>query len=1353
MRSAMRSVRSSSLLLVGALFVLGCPPPAPPPAPTVAWLQPSRIGVTTVRAGQTQPAPRARRVEEGSEVRTPAGTRASLFLDSGAWVLLDGESAVRVLPDGLAVLSGRAWIDARAGEEVKILAAGEAVQLTAQRAGLAVSIDKQGGAQIYCSAGQVTWKAGSGGGRLQSGLSLLWQGGAAKETAQALWDDWTFGLAEPGPLRPLEPAGVGQLTARRPGDFGTARTPLIVRQHDVRVRIVSDLAITEIEQTFFNPRSEHLEGLYSVRLPDAALLEEFSVGSEDGSSARGLVTASARAGVSSYSDFEGQLEWAGLGRYRGVIKNIQPGKTRTVKLRYVEWLSHAQHPAGTRRTYVYPMGQSAAAQAGGAPNLGEFSLEVDVGAAQSSGLQAGLGARVEGSKVVLRRSDFRPRADFVLDLLDGQGRKADAIEAFRSPEVGEARYLFTQPVLDPGAPPASLDVALVLDVSSGNDEARLDLSRSAALAVLKLLSPSDRVAVIAASSTAATLGREALAPATKERVEELTTQLAQQRPGGATNLTAAFTRAVEILPRGQGAIIYLGDGRPTVGSLTPRELKEHLVRLGQLPRFYAIAVGADANLELLGALCDTGTRSGVVRIDDRPEAVRAALHFVERAAQPGLTNVRVELSEEADVVYPEGPVAVEGGDALPIVARLRKDRSGTPKQVTLRGVRDGKPFETKLQLGTRELEEMGDLSRRWALARLQRLLQRGAGREAVLDIGTRYGVVTPFTALVAAGRGGEAYSQQVGELDGGAFVPPALRGRAPIDTPIALEAGVSTQPLRTLSLEQLYQRALSERQASARLCYERKAAGRPGLSGRVNVHIKLAPDGVPKDAKVTSSTLRAKDVEQCIERAILGLKLPVAPDAKPHEVDFALQLTQAEHDDSSSGRCSAASRAYLAVRRSLWRERLTNHPGVEGAMTVWREAEARCELRSWLDRRALLDLARPHVGDTANQVDLYHRFDDSPHQGEVQPYLRREILRAVRTEQDVRAAQLGLMLDGGIDPVLLAQELAKAADLDEEIAVVRRFLELSPGALALKLRLLGLLEKAGKKEEARRLIEQLRSDPGADAAVRQAVGEFLLRSGDGAEGARAFSEIVEFAPYDPWGRRRLGDLLRSHGFFEDAYREYQVLGWLTPEDNSVLLLLADAASGLGRSDEALRLTGRVGEALGARASQKGPAAWARALYAVRMARLRDDAQKRGDQNLLGQLQVRGRSDGLIGYAGKMMVALTWAHPDANLQLYLSPPSRGIDKANPDGERATLQGAPVGLEAQRYDRVEPGEWRITVRKPAGSQGQGEYKAELTLLLDEGTDKEAVRRVSLTLPANAETEAVRYVLRGGQLVIEK
>ncbi len=1336
----MSSVKSRSalfltLLTAGTAIFSACTK-APPPAPTAAWVQPGRPGVVVQRAGQTLPVTAALRIEEDSLVQTPAGVRSSLFLDRGAWVLLDEKTTVQVGEKRLEVRTGRAWIDARGGDEIEIVAGDGKVMLNAKGAGLSVS-QSGSDAQIYCAAGQVTWKVGAGGGRLESGLSLLFKAGEARETAQALWDDWTYGLAEPGPLRPLEAAGVGQLAARRPGDLGTARTPLIVRQHDVRVRIERDLAVTEIEQTFFNPRSELLEGQYSVRLPERAILQEFAVGQEDSTPQVGQVVASVRAGTTSaYDSFTAQLEWAGAGRYRGIVRDIRPGKTKVVRLRYAEWLPHYQvrGAVGSRRTYVYPMGQSAAALAGNAPNLGEFSLEVDVSRAEIGGLSAGLGAKNEGSRVVMRRSDFRPAADFVLDLIDPKSRKSDRLEAYRSDSEG-VRYFLAQPVLDPGPPPEQLDLVLVVDVSAATDEARLDLGRAAAQALLQQLRPQDRVAVLAASTSAGSLGRDAMGPASKERVEELIGLLSKQTPAGASNLEAAFLRAVELLPRGKGTVIYIGDGRPTVGALLPGELRDRLARLGALPRFYAVAVGSDANLDLLGAICDAGPQRGVVRIEDRPEAARAALHLIERAAQPSLTEVRVALGEEADVVYPEAAVALEGGEALPIVARLRRDRSLPPSTLTVTGLRDGKPFTQQLPLFTRDIEDQGDLGRRWALARLSRLLERGAGREAVLDIGSRFALVTPWTAVVVGGSGGDAYAPQVGDGEAGLFIPPALRGQAPSDATVALEAGVSTSSLRVTSLNDLYLRALREREAPARLCYERRAAGHPELSGRVVLRVKVAVDGVPREAKVISSTLRARDVDACIERAVSGLKLPVAPDGKPHEVTYALQLTQAEHDDDSRG-CSAASRAYLATRRALWRERLGRYNGVAAAMNVWREAESRCELRSWLDRRALLDLMRPAVGNTAQQVDLYHRFESHEQGAEIQAYLRREILRAVRTEEDVRAAQLGLSLDGGIDPVLLQQELARAKTVAERLEVVRRFLALSPAALSLKLKLLALLEEAGQKDEARRLVDGLRSDPGTDAAVRQAIGEFLLRSGDGAEGARAFSEIVEFAPFDPWGRRRLGDLYRASRLFESAYGEYQTLAWLTPQEDTVLLLLAGAAAGTGRSDEALRLTARVAESVGARSSEKGAAAWARALYAALYSRLWLEASEKKDARLLQALSARGRSDGLPSYAGKLMFAVQWTHPDAAVQLSIAPPSQ----PKGEGDRATLQGGEVGIEAARFERVEAGSFRLTVRKSGATSGP--VLVDLWVLQNAGEPGESYRRRSIEFPAEGGVKTYTF-----------
>src|SRR5262245_32239149 len=75
------------------VFLTACPK-APPPAPTVAWLQPGRPGVVAERAGQIISVGRAQRLEDGTEVRTPNSVRASLFLDSGAWVLLAEDSEV-----------------------------------------------------------------------------------------------------------------------------------------------------------------------------------------------------------------------------------------------------------------------------------------------------------------------------------------------------------------------------------------------------------------------------------------------------------------------------------------------------------------------------------------------------------------------------------------------------------------------------------------------------------------------------------------------------------------------------------------------------------------------------------------------------------------------------------------------------------------------------------------------------------------------------------------------------------------------------------------------------------------------------------------------------------------------------------------------------------------------------------------------------------------------------------------------------------------------------------------------------------------------------------------------------------
>jgi Ca-activated chloride channel family protein len=206
--------------------------------------------------------------------------------------------------------------------------------------------------------------------------------------------------------------------------------------------------------------------------------------------------------------------------------------------------------------------------------------------------------------------------------------------------------------------------------------------------------------------------------------------------------------------------------------------------------------------------------------------------------------------------------------------------------------------------------------------------------------------------------------------------------------------------------------------------------------------------------------------------------------------------------------------------------------------------------------------------------------------------------------------------------------------------------------------------------------------------VRTAVGELYLRLAaraptpeqralDEADARRAFGEIVEFAPEDPAARRRLGDLLRAHGWHDQAARQYETLARLAPDDPSASLLLAAAAEGLGKLEEAVRWTEKGGAA-GAPDMAQSPAHTARALAATYLAWGRLAAQEAGRKDeveLLAARLVRVRSgEGGDGPRGTR-VTLTWAHPELHPTLWSN--ALGAPMPAPEGD-ITLGVAQVFL---------------------------------------------------------------------------
>jgi len=76
-------------------------------------------------------------------------------------------------------------------------------------------------------------------------------------------------------------------------------------------------------------------------------------------------------------------------------------------------------------------------------------------------------------------------------------------------------------------------------------------------------------------------------------------------------------------------------------------------------------------------------------------------------------------------------------------------------------------------------------------------------------------------------------------------------------------------------------------------------------------------------------------------------------------------------------------------------------------------------------------------------------------------------------------------------------------------------------------RLLALLEKLGQRGALVLAINRIRLDPFADAGLLAAGASALRRAGQDMEGRRAFGELVERAPGDPWTLAFTGDRLRA----------------------------------------------------------------------------------------------------------------------------------------------------------------------------------------------------------------------------------
>lgn len=558
------------------------------------------------------------------------------------------------------------------------------------------------------------------------------------------------------------PPGVRPLPGGHP-----AWAPLEVRTHQVTVKVTGPVAVTEVDQVFYNPGGRRLEGTYLFPVPKGARIDRFEMDVNGTMTPAELLDAAKARGI--YEEIVRKmrdpalLEYLGQGLYKVRVYPIEPRSEKRIRLRYTELLSKD----GGLVRYLYPLNTEKFS----ARPLASVSVKVEVELAEGVRTVWSPSHEVEVTRHGPRRAvagfearDVKPDTDFQLFVAPAAAADVSAhVLAHRAPGEEEGTFLL---VLSPAREMAAekvvrKDVVFVLDTSGSMAEGgKLEQAKKALAFCLANLNDGDRFEVVRFSTEAEPLFGK-LVPAGGASLGRAKEFVRGLKPIGGTAIEEALRTALEPLSaRAEAgrpyAVVFLTDGRPTVGATDENEIVAGVAkRAGERAvRLFSFGIGTDVNTHLLDRLSEK-TRAASRYVLASEDLELALSSFWGKVSEPVLASPRLRFRGSvrvAKLAPPELPDLFKGEE---LVVLGRYSGSGDVA-ITLEGSVNGAPrsFTWEATLPARATEH-AFVPRLWATRRVGFLLDeirlRGESaelREEVTLLARQYGIVTPWTALL-----------------------------------------------------------------------------------------------------------------------------------------------------------------------------------------------------------------------------------------------------------------------------------------------------------------------------------------------------------------------------------------------------------------------------------------------------------------------------------------------------------------------------------------------------------------------------------------------------------------------------
>ena len=537
---------------------------------------------------------------------------------------------------------------------------------------------------------------------------------------------------------------------------------LVIRYHHVTVTIKDQLAITHVDQVFYNPNDWTIEGTYIFPIPDDAAVSGFTLW-VDGKPIEGRVLDASEARqtyeqiVSSMRD-PALLEYIGRGAVQARIFPIEPQDERRVELEY----SQALAADGGLVQYIYPL------------NTEKFSVSPIESVSISVDIQSSIPIRAVYSpshdvgvnrdndhhiKVGYEAANVLPEIDFALYYSLGE-TEAFHLLSYRNPaDSTEADGFFMvllAPRIDTIDRVIPKDLILVLDRSGSMDGEKFMQAQLATQYILNHLNPEDRFNIVS-FSTGIEVYSDGLRPATE--AAEAEAWLESLRAEGSTDINRALLEAASMVDLERPTyLIFLTDGLPTEGVTDSQIILANFERSApQNLRLFAFGVGYDVDTILLDSISQ-GHHGRSIYVQPGMQLDETLSSFYNSISTPLLTNLKLDFGDIAVYdLYPSPLPDLFAGSQVILLGRYKEGGSTDIQLIgEVSGERQtftftGQEFEKASTANSIQTS----IPRLWATRKIGYLLNeirlRGANQEIIdqiVKLSIRYGIVTPYTSYL-----------------------------------------------------------------------------------------------------------------------------------------------------------------------------------------------------------------------------------------------------------------------------------------------------------------------------------------------------------------------------------------------------------------------------------------------------------------------------------------------------------------------------------------------------------------------------------------------------------------------------